>query len=47
MAIYKNEAVTETMFSACPKYRLQTSLVMCAKLLKTASIGAHIDYGEN
>lgn len=47
MAIYKNEAVTETMFSACPEYRRQTPLVMCAKLLKSASPGARLDYGEN
>lgn len=34
MAIYKNEAVTETMFSACPEHRLQTPLVMCVKLFE-------------
>jgi len=47
-AIYNNEAVTETMFSACPEYRLQTLLVMCAKLFKkNGSLGAHLDYGEH
>lgn len=35
------------MFSACPKYTLRTPLVMCVKLLKTASLGAQLDYGEN
>lgn len=33
------------MFSPCPKYRLQTPLVMCVKLLKTASLGAQLDCG--
>lgn len=44
MAIYKNEAVTETMFSPCPKYRPQ---LISATLLKTESLGAHFDCGEN
>lgn len=35
------------MFSARPEYRLQTPLLMCVKLLKTASPGARSDYREN
>lgn len=38
MAIYKNEAVTETIFPPCPKHRLR---LMSAKLFKTESLGAH------
>lgn len=41
MAIYKNQAVTETMFSTRPKYRRQAPLVTRGKLLKSASPGAH------
>lgn len=42
MAIYKNEAVTETMFSPRPTYRAHT-----VKLVKSRSLGAHCEYGEN
>lgn len=40
MAIYINEAVTETMFSTRPKYRRQAPLVTGVNLLKVRLQGS-------
>lgn len=44
----QKQAVAETvLFSEWAEYRLQSPLVVCVKLLKTASLGTHLDYREN